>query len=851
PYNARQLGILKSLDEVVEANDDDNFNKIDVALALQDHALLALPKDTANALAISKGGSGLALELVRRDITEFSVLIRVLYESTEEQRARDNGLHRLYNTLSPIVELHGALAGAGIDVEEREWARSLARQIPNLRRLRSTPWHEVALVLKLITLDPEDGGGGDTEGGEITSNADDEAFDGTPWKNPPTRAEVRIVEELYAIGEGAPAIRQQVLSVRLGLDVADQLEEMGIFDASTMTAEDARTLTNLATQQLIAEKEKVAARMGKLNIKAPPLVEDAPPPDGSTARALPALAGIAARLAPTLLKAVPKLTKLTKLTNLGGKGGISNMGNKLNAMSSNAGGGGGGGGGTGAGPAAGGDPTKALSGLVTNIKQVKEIKELLTPDVEAGVAAIELEKARLQATMDSVRQELDRVSVKGESQGAIDKAQEALDKAKAAVAPIEGWQNRIASDATQALQASLQDQRLSIGEARGETTSSYSSNEELVAKASGGTALYGMNFFASTTDIVLKPYTPLLAAPSFVEMTGAVANFEANVWQTTSVSKASTFHKISEHAGNSMAVKIATSEGGSASASGFFASASGSSGKTDLSGKSETEVKDLERTRSAKSSTSTATVIEYIKCPMKSFRIPMARMQLSEDAYKTALTVKSFRDAEEFLDAYGSHVSNGRQELGGIFYSTITITSRELANSDSMMAAASYQSSSLKEKSSETTVGGSAGVFGLRAKASATFGKASSVGKTTVNTSAESSGKDTRELEARYQQYIRVTGPRAPTPETFAEALFNDNSSWAVTDRGPIEALVPVTRVLENTIDLLADTHPDKDRLQSAVNFITAAWRIRAKKWGDVLLDESNDERNTEVSVRS
>lgn len=53
-------------------------------------------------------------------------------------------------------------------------------------------------------------------------------------------------------------------------------------------------------------------------------------------------------------------------------------------------------------------------------------------------------------------------------------------------------------------------------------------------------------------------------------------------------------------------------------------------------------------------------------------------------------------------------------------------------------------------------VGGSAGVFGLGAKASATFGKASSVGKTTVNTSAESSGKDTRELEARYQQYIRV-----------------------------------------------------------------------------------------------
>lgn len=70
-----------------------------------------------------------------------------------------------------------------------------------------------------------------------------------PWKNPPTRAEVRIVEELYSIGEGAPAIRQQVLGARLGLDVADQLEEMGIFDASTMTQQDARELTNAATEE--------------------------------------------------------------------------------------------------------------------------------------------------------------------------------------------------------------------------------------------------------------------------------------------------------------------------------------------------------------------------------------------------------------------------------------------------------------------------------------------------------------------------------------------------------------------------------------------------------------------------
>lgn len=52
-----------------------------------------------------------------------------------------------------------------------------------------------------------------------------------------------------------------------------------------------------------------------------------------------------------------------------------------------------------------------------------------------------------------------------------------------------------------------------------------------------------------------------------------------------------------------------------------------------------------------------------IKCPMKSFRIPLSRMTLSEDAFKTALEVNSICEAECFLDTFGSHVSNGRQEV--------------------------------------------------------------------------------------------------------------------------------------------------------------------------------------------
>lgn len=83
-----------------------------------------------------------------------------------------------------------------------------------------------------------------------------------PWKNPPTRAEIRIVEELYAMGEGAPPIRQQVLGARLGLDVADQLEEMGIYDASNMTQEDARELTSKATEQYEINELKNEKHLG-------------------------------------------------------------------------------------------------------------------------------------------------------------------------------------------------------------------------------------------------------------------------------------------------------------------------------------------------------------------------------------------------------------------------------------------------------------------------------------------------------------------------------------------------------------------------------------------------------------
>lgn len=57
------------------------------------------------------------------------------------------------------------------------------------------------------------------------------------FDNPPTGTELRIIQELYSVGEGAPAIRAQVLGFRMSLDVADELENMGIYDASQVILE--------------------------------------------------------------------------------------------------------------------------------------------------------------------------------------------------------------------------------------------------------------------------------------------------------------------------------------------------------------------------------------------------------------------------------------------------------------------------------------------------------------------------------------------------------------------------------------------------------------------------------------
>ncbi|CAM9461459.1 unnamed protein product, partial [Ectocarpus fasciculatus] len=1002
PYDSVQLGMLKKLDQMVSDLEMPSGIQVHLVMVLRERAMTALPKDTAALLKGNLMSSEIALELVRRDMTEYSQLSSGLYGSKPEDLDNDPPLKRIHDRLSMAVELHGVLTLAGITPTEREWAQALADTFVDLRSLRGTPWSEVAWLLGLVELTPKKKAQSDKANAEQGLPV----LDGVrnTFDNPPTSTELRIVKELYSIGDGAPPIRAQVLHYRMSLDVADELENMGIYDASQITASDQRRLLLRAKDKVEAEEEEVkdaekkaadqklaarikeraeagdlksseeapaisaqarreatmredmframaASRAAARTAAAPkkaaedeeakktaeladadrraqaaakgaaaaaaaaqeiaqaeagpgettsrglsvPDIPSAEPPvdplaivpaadaggaEGSpqhTSRSI-SLFAAAAKAGTTALKVLPKLGTGTKLTTVtrSGSSGLAALGKNLSAMQANA---------KGAKSAASSAVTrargagKARSGLFNPnpqatstsslspssfspsfvgdkldeissavnsatgvVQNVKGLYNELTPDVEAQVAAIEQEKARLNKSIDYVRKELDEVDVTHVVGGNLRAAQAALNRAKAQVAPDPNFGARIAQGSSQALQQYLIDQRLNFGGTAG--LGSYGSNEELAAKASGGVALYGVSFFPTTTDFVLKPYTPLLQTPSFVEMTGAVSPFEAKVEKTTSLAKASAFHNTSSNAGISVAETISTTKGASTSGSfgSMFASASASArmakGTTVSEQKGSSDGKNT--AFAAESTTKSATIIEYIRCPMKSFRIPVSHMDLSAGAFAAALLVDNIDKGDDFLDNYGSHISTGRQELGGIFFSTISVTSENAMSKVSMMTAASTKSQTMKSESKNTEGGVRVKTFLADVKASASFGKATSVGEVKVTTKAKKTGEAEEVETAQYESYVRSIGPSSSTPESFAEALFTDTSTWAITDRGRLEAMVPVTVVLQKAVSHLrassgADQDPVVKGLERAVLFVKAAWRRRAKRWSYLL----------------
>ncbi|CAN0481815.1 unnamed protein product, partial [Ectocarpus sp. 12 AP-2014] len=280
---------------------------------------------------------------------------------------------------------------------------------------------------------------------------------------------------------------------------------------------------------------------------------------------------------------------------------------------------------------------------------------------------------------------------------------------------------------------------------------SYDTNEELVAAAGGGMALYGVNFFPNENDVTLKPYAPILKKPTFVEI------FEASVLHSTEQSMASNFTKTTENGGISIAQSSSTSWGVSASVSSFGGAASASVSADS----SETEEGTGEAKGSNafsannKTTTTSATTVETITCPMKSFRIPVSTMTMTEEALDHAMEVDTLLKAGQFLDTFGSHVSNGRHLLGGIFFRTMTMTTESEVDTSTLLAAASTQMQQSRTESSDATASAGAGTVGVSVAASATMNSASSSGVVKFHATAGHSESESEDSRAMFHSFVR------------------------------------------------------------------------------------------------
>jgi hypothetical protein len=338
---------------------------------------------------------------------------------------------------------------------------------------------------------------------------------------------------------------------------------------------------------------------------------------------------------------------------------------------------------------------------------------------------------------------------------------------------------------------------------------SYSSNEDLVASVSGGLALHGICLLLEDEPIVSATLATL-KRPDFVAMLGVATPFMTSTFKSTQETETIRFNTTARSGGMTMAESSTSGWGVSASVSGWGASGSVAHGETETEAQSETREEEMEEKKKKEKTTSKAHIIEYIKMPMKSFRIPGHSMKLSVDVHEAVRNVRTERQALAFLRAYGSHIPFGIHTVGGVFFRSISVTSNSVSESVSLFQAAGDQLSTDKGASSSSSVSGGGSYGGVTVSASASMSQASKTGSSTFNASADESKKESKTSEMFFESSVTSMGPNAPTPESFASMLSKNTGTWAVIDRGKLDQLKPIWEFIRD--DILSES---KERVRT------------------------------------
>ena len=349
-----------------------------------------------------------------------------------------------------------------------------------------------------------------------------------------------------------------------------------------------------------------------------------------------------------------------------------------------------------------------------------------------------------------------------------------------------------------------------------EVAESYKNDLDAVAKASGGRALRGI-FYSKYAS----PQTaggPIILMPSNVTLTNPDDAMKIRYLKFQESRAAANYVHTVKSSSTSIGFGVA----------GFYGGFVG-----EVKGAYSSE-EHRDETRSVKTYSTSASVLQFIWTAKKCFQIEQEQMKLTESAKLMAnfISKVSEKDAEKrkararrFMEMFGSHVPAGVQTLGGVFFSIADAESEGVQKTTTLTKAATEK---LQAQMSFGFLGGAFGIGGSV--------KAEHQGST-----GETQAEQEDQKKTSYTYTVHAMGPAATNPVVF-QKLLAYNSTWALIDRGPHEAYIPIWELLRN----LGGSYED------AAQVLEATWdeEEETKKEVSKQLKKIYDKRRKKEDVR-
>lgn len=349
-----------------------------------------------------------------------------------------------------------------------------------------------------------------------------------------------------------------------------------------------------------------------------------------------------------------------------------------------------------------------------------------------------------------------------------------------------------------------------------EVAESYKNDLDAVAKASGGRSLRGICY-----SKYASPQTagrPIILMPSNVTLTNPDDAMKIRYLKFQESRAAANYVHTVKSSSASIGFGVA----------GFYGGFVG-----EVKGAYSSE-EHRDETRSVKTYSTSASVLQLIWTAKKCFQIEQEQMKLTESAKLMANFISKVSEkdagkrkarARRFMEMFGSHVPAGVQTLGGVFFSIADAESEGVQKTTTLTKAAT------EKLQTQMSFGFLGGAFGIGGSVKAEHQE--STGKT--------QGEQEDQKKTSYTYTVHAMGPAATNPVVF-QKLLSYNSTWALIDRGPHEAYIPIWELLRN----LGGSYED------AAQVLEATWDEEEEKKKEVSkeLKKFYDKRRKKEDVR-